>query len=96
VAIPVIACGGAGKVVDVHEVIAEGRADAVSMASVLHYSYIREHYTENDYSTEGNVEFLRGQREFSSVRGATLAEIKRHLRERNIPCRSLESEGSKA
>jgi cyclase len=96
VAIPVIACGGAGKVVDVHEVITQGRADAVSIASVLHYNYIREHYTDDDYSSEGNVEFLQGRRKFSGVKGATLTEIKRYLRERDIPCRCLNGEGSGA
>jgi imidazole glycerol-phosphate synthase subunit HisF len=37
VSIPVIACGGAGSPTDVVAAVTEGRADAVSMASILHY-----------------------------------------------------------
>jgi cyclase len=87
VSIPVIACGGAGKIDHVYDVVAQGKADAVSVASILHYSYICQHYTDDDYSSEGNIEFLRSGRGFSRVQGATLAEIKDYLRQRNIPCR---------
>ena len=38
VSIPVIACGGAGKVQDIIDVIKISRADAVSLASMFHYS----------------------------------------------------------
>lgn len=37
VKVPVIACGGAGEPVHIHDVIQEGRADAVSFASIVHY-----------------------------------------------------------
>ena len=87
VSIPVIACGGAGQVEDVHEVVARGRADAVSVASVLHYRYIREFYTQDDYSSEGNIEFLRTSREFSKVQGAMLGEIKDSLVRGGVLCR---------
>ena len=87
VSIPVIACGGAGKLHDIHDVITQGQADAVSIASMLHYNYIRQHYTDDDYSSEGNVEFLRSGREFSKVQDATLAEIKDYLIQHNLPCR---------
>lgn len=35
--IPVIACGGAGSLKHVVEAVADGKADAVSLASLLHY-----------------------------------------------------------
>ncbi len=38
VSIPVIACGGAGKVQDIIEAVKIGGADAVSLASMFHYS----------------------------------------------------------
>lgn len=38
VSIPVIACGGAGKVQDIIDAIKIGGADAVSLASMFHYS----------------------------------------------------------
>jgi len=38
VSIPVIACGGAGKVQDIIDTVKIGGADAVSLASMFHYS----------------------------------------------------------
>ncbi len=40
VKIPVIAGGGAGNLADIKQVIEEGKADAVSVASVLHYNIL--------------------------------------------------------
>jgi cyclase len=91
VPIPVIACGGAGKLSHVYDVIQEGKADAVSFASILHYKYIEQFYSDDDYSSEGNVEFLRGVRKFTKVEGATLAEIKEYLETRGVLCRPVEN-----
>ena len=87
VQIPVIACGGAGRVEHVLEVVREGAADAVSVASLLHYEYIKQHYTNEDYSSEGNIEFLRSGESFTKVEGAALTEIKSRMRDHHIPCR---------
>jgi cyclase len=89
VSIPVIAGGGAGKVSDVLDVVAQGRADAVCLASILHYNYIKHaNATDADYSQEGNVEFLRrGGSGFSKIQDATLAEIKAYLVEHGVECR---------
>ena len=58
--IPVIALGGAGRVEHVLEVIDQGRADAVAMASILHYNFIRQADSlSQDYGAEGNLEFLK-------------------------------------
>ena len=40
VPIPVIACGGAGCEKDIIDAVIDGKADAVSMASILHYEKI--------------------------------------------------------
>jgi imidazole glycerol-phosphate synthase subunit HisF len=90
VSIPVIACGGAGKVEDISTVLTRGKADAACIASILHYGYIRNHYTEDDYSSEGNIEFLRSGQGFSRIQGVALEEIKSDLATRNIPCRPIE------
>lgn len=87
VSIPVIACGGAGTVEDVCEVVKEGRADAVSIASMLHYGFISKHCCGDDYSSEGNVEFLQKRDKFTKVNEVELDDIKKHLVEREIPCR---------
>jgi cyclase len=90
VPVPVIACGGCGKVEHVSEAVVVGKADAVSMASILHYDVVeREAFSEDLEADEreGNTEFLKAGRRFTPVRTACLEEIKRHLRDTGIPCR---------
>lgn len=87
VPIPVVASGGAGQIDHVLQVIREGKADAVAAASLLHYQYIEQFRTEDSYLNEGNVEFLRGRRKFSRIRGATLREIKEHLLQHGVMTR---------
>ncbi len=87
VPIPVIACGGAGKISHIHDVIQKGKADAVSIASILHYKFIQGATKHGDFSEEGNVEYLKSGRMFSSIQGASLDSIKKNLIERNIFCR---------
>ena len=89
VGIPVIASGGAGRVSHIHEVITEGKADAVSVASILHYNVVRhsELSDHNNKYAEGNTEFLRKGAIASKVQDASLPEIKEYLIERGIDCR---------
>ncbi len=87
VSIPVIACGGAGKIEDVGEVVTSGGAQAATIASILHYHFIEEYEIPNDFSDEGNIEFLKRKRPFSRVQGASLPEIKEYLMAHGIPCR---------
>jgi cyclase len=91
VPVPVIAGGGAGKVEDVFDVIAQGKADAVALASILHYNYIRHHRaTDADYTAEGNTEFLRRGDTFSKIQDTTLGDIKAYLIQQGIDCRKTE------
>lgn len=91
VPVPVIAGGGAGKVKDVFDVIAQGKADAVALASILHYNYIRHHRAmDADYAAEGNTEFLRRGDTFSKIQDTTLSEIKAYLVQHGIDCRQTE------
>lgn len=94
VPIPVIACGGAGRVDHVYDVIRDGRADAVSFASIAHYRYITQFYTDDDYSSEGNIEFLKSGQGFSRVEGATISEIKTNLSQCGVMCRPAEDNAS--
>jgi cyclase len=88
VPVPVIAGGGAGKVDDVYDVIADGKADAVTLASILHYNYVRQHRaTDEDYSEEGNTEFLKNPNRLSMIKDASLADIKTYLIEHGVQCR---------
>ena len=88
VPIPVIACGGAGKIGDVTEIILKGKADAVSLASLLHYhAILQTELHDGDFAKEGNTEFLRKGIGFSKIQATSLREIKKQLLERNVDCR---------
>ncbi|MBI2067906.1 MAG: imidazole glycerol phosphate synthase subunit HisF [Deltaproteobacteria bacterium] len=89
VSIPVIACGGAGQVQHVQEVITEGKADAACVASMLHYQFIQEMEHDEDYSDEGNIEFLKRKRTYSRIQGATIPQIKECLIQNGVCCRTL-------
>ncbi len=91
VSIPVIALGGAGKLDHLYDAISIGRADAISLASMLHYDYIhRNKLQEGDFQVEGNIEFLRGRRGQmgrKNIAGSTVYQIKAFLSEREVRCR---------
>jgi len=87
VSIPVIAHGGAGCKEDIKSVIREGKADAVSISSMLHYEFVKERVLMDDYSKEGNIEFLKTGRGFSKTNPTKISEIKEYLYWENIPCR---------
>ncbi|MBI3318262.1 MAG: imidazole glycerol phosphate synthase subunit HisF [Candidatus Omnitrophica bacterium] len=85
--IPVIACGGAGRREHLIEVVREGKADAVCLASMLHYHRVRLAPEGSVPLEEGNREFLKNRRGFSKVEETTLPELKAALQENQIPCR---------
>lgn len=88
VSIPVIASGGAGEISHVYDVISQGKADAVSIASIIHYNCISNlKYDKKDFSSEGNIEFLRQGTTFSKIKSATIMDIKKFLIEHGIECR---------
>jgi cyclase len=83
VSIPVIACGGAGRVEHVAEAVLEGAADAVGLASLLHYEAFT-HLAAGDeqFKGEGNVEFLqgrRGARAFGKLQPVSVRAVKESL-----------------
>lgn len=84
--IPVIAHGGAGEASHVRDVITDGLADAVSVASILHYQIIRHHEFEDDFSGEGNIEFLKKGHQYQRVKDCSLRELKTSLAASGIEC----------
>jgi len=91
VSIPVIALGGGGSVEHIHEVITKGKADAVSIASLLHYDFIRNHdMLKADYSDEGNIDYLKSGKPFSNIQPLSMKEIKRFLINTDVACRPVE------
>jgi cyclase len=93
VSIPVIACGGAGSVEHIGQVIAEGKADAVAVASILHYDFIENNRVEVNREDEGNVEFLESRRTFSKINPANLYDIKDYLHKNGFQCRCNINQG---
>ncbi|MFH2047113.1 MAG: imidazole glycerol phosphate synthase cyclase subunit [Pseudomonadota bacterium] len=87
VSIPVIAHGGGGRLEDISMVLEKGKADAVAIASMLHYQVIDNTEMIDDYKKEGNVEFLKSRRGFSKIDMKTIPEIKEYLYSKSIPCR---------
>lgn len=88
VSIPVIAHGGPGSAKDFVPVIKQGKADAISMASVLHYDYITKHESDMNDRTEGNIQFLKGSRAFKKITPCNIGEIKEQLLANGIQCRN--------
>lgn len=87
VSIPVIASGGPGKLEDIKQVIVEGHADAVAIASMLHYDAIKKLEFNLDSFTEGNVEFLKRGRIFTKFESVSLPDIKKYLVDEGVQCR---------
>lgn len=87
VKIPVIAHGGPGKLEHFKEVIEEGHADAVSVASMLHYSYAAKNKSVNEFSKEGNVTFINSGKTFGKIDKAEIQDIKKYLNDNGIDCR---------
>lgn len=89
VSIPVIALGGAGKLQDICDVIRLGKTDAVSIASMLHYHFIKQmnNFDEHGFGSEGNVDFLRRGQQFTIIQDTSIQETKAYLRDQGINCR---------
>lgn len=99
VSIPVIAHGGAGSVEHFKDVIVNGKADAVSAASIFHYALAEYMAKNNDYKEEGNIDFLKqalttvgfGRK---NIHPATVLQVKEYLLKEGISCRVSENNQS--
>lgn len=88
VSIPVIAHGGASSFDDIYSVIEFDNADAVCIASMLHYSALNKfNNNESIYQEEGNIEFLNNKRKFKLFDSNNLLEIKKNLLKNNVNTR---------
>jgi imidazole glycerol-phosphate synthase subunit HisF len=87
VSIPVIAHGGPGKLTDISDAIEKGNADAVAIASMLHYDYIKTNRGLEGYESEGNITFLKSGQAFSQMETSNLKAIKDHLSSKGIDIR---------
>jgi len=88
--IPVIAHGGAANVTHIYKAITESGADAIAIASMLHYAAINKNdsiVSNND--DEGNIEFLKKKGSFKMFGEGNISEIKNQLNKQDIPLRIL-------
>lgn len=91
VTIPVISCGGAGNVQHVQDVVKKGKADAVSLASMLHYGFLKSQtHPSEDGATVGP------RPTFSRVETTSLSELKDRLQCDGVPCRPVQLEPTHA
>ena len=100
VSIPVIACGGAGKLEHIAELINKTNVSAVSAASILHYNRIVKDVAGREFE-EGNTEFLKqfsnqDNYQFKRIRPMGISKMKSYLRrEALVHMRSCDIEGLK-
>lgn len=88
VSIPVIAHGGPGKLIHFSEAVTKGHADALAVASVIHYDLIMKMQSDMNDRSEGNVSFLNsGRTNFGKIEPNSIQKIKNHLLAENISCR---------
>ena len=87
VSIPVIACGGAGTTQHVCEVLVDAKADAVCLASLFHYNFSKNNEFPDNFSEEGNLEYMKNRRGFSMIQDASIPELKEYLIDQGLECR---------
>jgi len=88
VSIPVIAHGGASNPENIVQAILYGGADAVAIASILHYSAIQSFDNFlSDYKEEGNISFLKSGKVPKKILPSSLKEIRSALNNAQIPTR---------
>jgi cyclase len=82
--IPLIAHGGAGNNQHVVDVIKKGNADAVALASLIHYNSFNLIKKKSKKLKDGNIEFLSKNKKFKAFEKLTLKSLKRNLIKKKI------------
>ncbi len=86
--IPVIAHGGASNIIHITETIRSAGADAIAIASMLHYAALNQNGTLlGKFEDEGNIEFLKKNSSFKMFGTENLTEVKNQLADQKIPLR---------
>jgi cyclase len=90
VPIPVIAHGGAGTSEHLETVVKEGGANAVAVASMLHYRALGDiDWSLEDFSGEGNIEYIRTGTVFTRTETQSIAEAKQIFVNAGIDARTV-------
>lgn len=85
VSIPVVAHGGPGTLQHLRDAIEMG-ASAISVASMLHYDFLKKNSSPVD-ADEGNSTFLTSGKPPTYIKPASIKQIKKYLSAKNITCR---------
>ena len=85
--IPLIAHGGAGNSKHVVDIIKKGYADAVALASVMHYSSFKLIKKKPIKYKEGNVEFISRKNKYKTFEKLTIKSLKKKLIKEKIAVR---------
>ena len=80
--IPIVAHGGAGNINHIIEVFTIADVDAVSIASILHYSYMKNIHTNKE---QGNKRFMKNYN--ANNMNYDITNIKKELLKNNINIR---------
>ena len=78
VSIPVIAHGGASKYDHIKDAVLSGKADAVSIASMLHYGIASLIKSEQE-NAEGNIEFLKSNSNYKKFEKVEIISLKQMM-----------------
>ena len=85
--IPLVVHGGTGQPEHVLGVEKESKISGVSIASFLHYHFIKTNRHVDGFEAEGNIEFLKSNRLFSKINPMSLSDLKNALSAAKINCR---------
>ena len=89
VSIPVIAHGGAGKSEHISQVISSGKAEAVAIASMIHYNFNDKTLNFTEFKDEGNIDFIKNNKKSTKFKDENFSTIKEHLKNQKINCRPI-------
>jgi len=92
VPVPVIACGGAGSVCHVVDAAREGEAQAVALASILHFGFLRHQNQDDSFEEHLNLTFLRHRQVAEQFEDVTLPQLKHALAAGGVACRPVSAE----
>jgi cyclase len=88
VSIPVIAHGGACSPNNIVQAILTGKADAIAIASILHYSVMQSFVNHSsEYKEEGNISFLNSGKIPKKITPCSINDIRTALIKAKIPTR---------
>ncbi len=85
--IPVIASGGAGTLEHVSAAATAGEAQAVCLASMLHYGVVREWGLRDSFDPSVNTDHLEQRRGFGRITESSIPAVKAYLASHGVECR---------